>query len=218
MGVSGVFRDRTGDRYGRLVVTGLSARIERRENGCYVRFWNCRCDCGNEVEVCSGNLTGHTQSCGCFKAERIHEGTFKHGLIHTPEYWAWHAMQRRCYDKKDKGYKNYGARGIQVCDRWINSFNDFISDMGMKPHPRYSIERVDNDGNYEKSNCVWGTKLQQNRNRRNTRRLEHNGKNLTLQEWSDITGLDYFTLLRRVKIGWSAQAVIETPLRYSKTI
>ncbi len=218
MGASGVFRDRTGDRYGRLVVTGLSARIERRPNGCYKRFWNCLCDCGNEVEVCADNFSGHTQSCGCFKAERIHEGTFKHGLIDTPEYWAWNAMRCRCYNKTDRGYKNYGARGIKVCDRWVDSFENFISDMGRKPSANLSIERIDNDGNYCPENCKWGTRVEQIRNRRCTRRLEHGGRNLTLQEWADITGLDYHTISKRIDYGWTASEVIETPHRYRKTI
>lgn len=214
MGVSGVFRDRTGDQYGRLTVIGLSTRLERRSNGIYNRFWNCLCDCGNTVEVCSGNLpSGHTQSCGCFKAERIHEGTYKHGLIHTSEYWAWSSMRRRCYDTNDKGYKNYGARGITVCDRWIESFENFISDMGMKPSPKHSVERKNNDSGYSPENCIWGTRAQQNSNRRNTRKLEHDGKNLTLMEWSQITGIKYFTLVRRVNKGWSPSDVIGRPVR-----
>ncbi len=122
-------------------------------------------------------------------------------------------MQRRCYDKKDKGYKNYGARGIQVCDRWLNSFTDFLADMGMKPNTKLSIERVDNDGHYEKSNCIWGTRKQQNNNRRNTRRLEYKGENLTVTEWSIKTGLKYETILVRIKAGWNSHDILTKPSR-----
>ncbi len=213
------FRDRTGERCGRLIVSGLSTRTEiRRDTGALKRFWNCICDCGNEVEVCADNLSGHTTSCGCYKAERIYEGTYKHGLIDTPEYWAWNAMRCRCYNTADKGYKNYGARGIVVCERWKDLFENFIADMGRKPSPKLTIERIDNDGNYCPENCKWGTRTEQARNRRNTRRLEHNGKNLTLAEWSEITGIDYFTIVARIKKGWTVSEVIETPHRYRKTI
>lgn len=214
---AGVFLDRTGLRYSRLTVIGLSDRIERQTNGCYKRFWNCRCDCGKEVEVCSGNLTGHTQSCGCLQLERIGEALYKHGAGETSEYRTWSAMRRRCYDKNDKGYKNYGGRGISVCDRWNSSFVNFFSDMGERPKG-LSLERVDNNGNYCPENCKWGTKLEQIRNRRTTRRLEVNGENLTVEEWSKKTGLEYDTIIKRISYGWSAVDAVTKPSRQQPRI
>jgi len=122
-------------------------------------------------------------------------------------------MRCRCYNENDKGYKNYGARGIKVCARWLESFENFIADMGHKPTPKHSIERMNNNGDYCPENCKWGTRKEQNSNRRNTRRLEYNGENLTVAEWSEKTGMQYETILSRVKKGWSPSDIIGKPVR-----
>jgi hypothetical protein len=146
-----------------------------------IRKFECLCDCGNQINVLLNDLrTDDTKSCGCFHSEIISERNknkidklnpnFKHGLTYTNEYYIWKAMKQRCYNPKHKSWKNYGNRGIKICDRWLNSFQNFLEDMGTKPAPEYSIDRINNDGNYEPSNCKWATKSEQNNNKRNNKK------------------------------------------------
>ena len=154
--------DITGHRYGRLTVLSRSPESGRVH-------WKCRCDCGTELSVQSADLrTGNTQSCSCLKFERIREASTTHG--HTAGGWtttfrAWSDMKTRCYNPKNKRFAGYAGRGITVCDRWRNSFENFLADMGEKPLG-LSLDRINNDGNYEPDNCRWATYSQQNKNRR----------------------------------------------------
>jgi len=151
-------KDLTGKRYGRFTVIKIS---ERDSSG--RTKWICRCDCGCEKIVCGEHLVnGHTKSCGCLRRELL----TIHGKNKSPEYRTWQAMKTRCESKNSTQYLDYGGRGIKVCERWRNSFNDFYEDMGDKPSKEYSIERKNNDGNYEPSNCVWATRSEQRRNQR----------------------------------------------------
>jgi hypothetical protein len=132
--------------------------------------WLCQCECGRQKSVLANNLKGgYTQSCGCFQKERAAATQIRHGGHRRsgawPEYGVWCAMLTRCYNQKSRSYPYYGARGISVCERW-HDFGNFISDMGRRPSPRLTIDRMDNDGNYEPANCRWATKGQQMRNRR----------------------------------------------------
>lgn len=141
----------------------------------------------------------------------------QHGMVLTPEYTAWRQMKQRCYNIKDKAYKYYGARGISVCEKWKNDFKEFCKDMGLKPNPEYQIERIDNNGNYEPSNCKWATRKEECRNRRSNVILEFNNQKKTLVEWSEIYNISYLVLYKRIfESKWSVEKALTTPVAKRK--
>lgn len=135
----------------------------------------------------------------------------------TPEYRAWVAMRHRCYVKTTRDYANYGGRGITVCERWRESYDNFLADMGCKPSPRHSIDRIDNFGPYSPENCRWATQSEQNRNRRSCRLLEFQGRTQTLVAWVEEYGLTRQTVSYRLRRGWSLGRALTTPRRRVKT-
>lgn len=140
-------------------------------NGDGKTTWLCVCDCGKEKEVVGTELKNNrVKSCGCLTGKLISEAKIKHGAScrdnTTIEYKAWSNMKDRCLNEKNKAYKNYGGRGIKICEKWINSFEQFVSDMGHRMTSEQSLDRIDNDGDYEPINCRWATNSEQNRNKR----------------------------------------------------
>lgn len=130
-----------------------------------------------------------------------------HGLSHLPEYRIWHGMRQRCRNPNTFRYEDYGGRGISVCKRW-NKFVNFYADMGPRPSPEYSLDRINNDGPYKKSNCRWATRQTQSRNGRGCHKIMYRGKNLTIQEWSERYGINRNTLDHRVKRGWDFEVAL----------
>jgi hypothetical protein len=152
----------TGQRFGRLAVIGF-AKIDGRRRA----HWLCRCDCGNEVVVRGQSLrSGDTQSCGCLQQFANLKHGHRRSHSPSPEYISWCSMLTRCTNPKATGFANWGGRGITVCERWLHSFANFLADMGLKPSPDLSLDRIDNDGNYEPGNCRWATPEEQNNNQR----------------------------------------------------
>ena len=149
--------DLSGRRFGRWMALGLSSRRQNLRT-----LWHCRCDCGSEREVLSVHLKrGKSVSCGCYGAEVTSALKRTHGQSgkkQTPEYKAWCQLINRCENPNGPDYRIYGARGISVCERWRNSFQNFLADMGARPTPRHSVDRRNGDGNYEPGNCCWATK------------------------------------------------------------
>jgi len=185
-----------GQRFGRYQV------IERVQNIDSRPHFKCKCDCGNEKIVSGKYLRqGSSKSCGCYGAEQRKLASTKHG--HSPrakkskEYQAWCNMKLRCYDVKNKQYADYGGRSISVCDRWLNSFENFLSDMGLSNG--LTIDRIDVNGNYEASNCKWSTQTEQARNKRNNHIVFINNIPMTLVEASEKIGIKYDALRQRVK-------------------
>lgn len=170
--------------------------------------WLCRCKCGVVKEMLADNLV-RASSCGCNRRESIKT----HGLRRAPEYMVWWAMLSRCYRKNTKGFDRYGGRGIRVCDRWRKSFSRFIEDMGRRPSPKHSIERIDDNGNYEPGNCCWATRHQQNRNTRRNRMIVYKGTLLCASDWAARLGMKAGTLLQRLKSGWSIDRAFNCPIR-----
>lgn len=163
--------------------------------------------------VRAGDLrSGKTLSCKCLQKEvQIENGTRgTHGMTGTPEYQAWIGMRVRCHSDKSINFHRYGGRGIKVCDRWNHSFENFFEDMGNLPFADATLDRIDNDGDYEPGNCKWSTYVEQNSNKTNNHVITHERVTKTVSQWADSVGLKRTTLLERIKSGWSFVDAIST--------
>lgn len=162
---------KSGDKYGRFtIIEEVEPHIQ--PNGKSNRQFRCSCSCGNERIIHLSSLrTGNSRSCGCYLKEITSQLKTKHGKGYHYLYQTWTNMKQRCYNTNIRNYKHYGGRGIKVCDRWLESFLNFLEDMGERPSGM-SLDRINNDGNYEPSNCRWATNEQQNKNRRNIKSVK----------------------------------------------
>jgi hypothetical protein len=161
--------------------------------------WECRCKCGGSSTPTTINLRkGNSASCGCRKRNVLGESTTKHGLNKHELYHVWKAMKQRCYNPKNKGYKNYGARGVTVDPVWKDDFPAFVRDMGNRPVGG-TLERVDNDGPYSKDNCIWASRAQQAKNTRAVKRITVGGVTLCHSDWARSLGVSVGALSRRIK-------------------
>ena len=194
-----------GQVFGRLTVLAPAGT----RNG--ARMWLCRCSCSpGRVIIADGRSlrSGGVRSCGCLRCKRR--------LPHA--YWnnIYRWMLRRCYDSSCDQYKNYGQRGIAVCKRWRSSIEAFVSDMGPRPSRNHSLDRIDNDGNYEPGNCRWATWTEQAGNKRNNTMLTFNEKTMCLSAWARAVGIQRITLYRRIHVlRWSVERALTTPIRGS---
>lgn len=183
--------DRSGKKYGRLLVIRRAGSIKGRP------LFECLCDCGNSAIVRGAHLaSGNTKSCGCAN----HKPPTKHGMCKTPEYISWCAMRTRCNNSNVPSYATYGGRGVSVCKRW-DDFTAFLADMGPRPSPKHSIDRIDNNGNYEPGNCRWATRQEQSLNTSRNVRVNVGGRMMSITEIARKTGLHRDTVRARIKRG-----------------
>lgn len=174
-------------------------------------LWFCKCDCGNNNIISANKLTsGKTKSCGCLKKETAKPPVIvKHGMSYSRLYQVWKDMKGRCCDLNNKRYANYGGRGIKVCDEWLTFENFCKWALSDGYSDDLTIDRINNDGNYEPSNCRWATKKIQANNRRTNHLLTYKGETHTLKEWAEITGINYSTLVARInRLGWSIEKIL----------
>lgn len=205
------FKDMTGLRFGRYTVI---RRAENCPRG--TARWECLCDCGNTSIVDGPSLRfKRAQSCGCLAHERTAIRGTKHGLHKSKAYHAWYGMKERCEKPEHPFYKNYGGRGIIICERW-QSRDNFIADMG-EPEPGLELDRIDTNGNYEPGNCRWVPKVVNMRNRTNTIFLEHNGVRRPLAEWAEMLGVHPGVLRSRIRCGWPIERIVTEPKNWSKS-
>jgi hypothetical protein len=197
-------KDLIGMRFGRLTVL---KRAENNKNG--GAKWLCLCDCGSEKVVSSFKLiSGVTQSCGCRAREKASVRATRHGRSHTRIYRIWTGMKKRCDKSYDSSYKRYGGRGIKVCEEWYSfeSFYEWSINNGYADN--LTIDRIDNKGNYEPSNCRWVTAKVQANNTSGNRILSHNGKNQTVAQWCDELNIPRSRIDNRLHWNWSIEKAL----------
>lgn len=189
--------DYSGKKFGRLIIISPSISDKHGHTK-----WNCICECGNTIIVRTLLLTGGTtKSCGCYRKEIVSNMFATHRKISSRAYRSWGSMKARCFNKFDKWYCRYGGRGITVCKRWMK-FENFYLDMGERPLGK-SLDRINNNGNYEPANCRWATKTEQMGNKSNNVIYELNGIKDCVSGWSRRLGIKRETLQSRIVRGWS---------------
>jgi len=196
-----------GQRYGRLVAVAFHSRGRRGKS-----IWTFQCDCGAQAVAKMDNVRGgNTSSCGCLLREWEMTGKVTHGRSASAEYQIWENMLSRCLNPNVSRYARYGGRGIKICERWL-TFANFYADMGPRP-PGMTLERIDNDGNYEPSNVRWATRKEQECNKSTTIKVVLNGHEMTLSDACRATGVSYNAVRKRISYrGWSVDKALSTPV------
>lgn len=186
-------KDLVGSVYGRLTVVGPGPYVVG------TAWWMCRCTCGTELAVRANSLNRGQKSCGCAQREALGAAHRSHGMFGSKVYRVWQSAVQRCHNPRSQAFKNYGARGIKVCERW-HTFESFLADMG-EPAPGLTLERKNNDGGYEPGNCRWATQREQARNRRSNVLYESEDGLMCIRDLSESSGVPYNTLRARLLRG-----------------
>jgi len=193
-----------GEKFGRLTVLSLAGIDD------HGAIWSCVCSCGGIKEAASRHLrSGNTQSCGCMQVE-AGRATATHGMSNTPTYNSWVGMHDRCKREDHRSWKDYGGRGIYVCARW-EKFENFLIDMGIKPSPKHSIDRIDNNGIYDPKNCQWSLMVDQQRNKRSNRLINLHGKEIPITVACEILGIQRGMVYQRIRHGWPDHDALHIP-------
>jgi hypothetical protein len=211
--------DLVGKRFGWIVVLNLygSRKIDEKHSE---RLWTCLCDCGNETNAATSHLiNGSIISCGCWRSSSEGIGSVFRTHGHTSygdtstTYKCWAGMKGRCYTTSNTSYGRYGALGITVCDRWLESFENFLKDMGEKPSG-LTLDRIDSSKGYYKENCRWATPTEQSNNRKNNIRIERYGQSKTLKEWCTELGMPYKIVHQRIfRDGFTIENALTIPIK-----
>lgn len=204
-------RIKRGSRFGNLTVAGFAGTF-RNVGDKPVKKWLCLCDCGNVSIQPQAVLLKTAKSCGCNGVKTISKWRERHGLSKHPLHKRWSSMRYRCHRKSNPGYSEYGGRGIKVCARWLHSFEAFFKDMGPTFKPGLSLDRIDNDGNYEPSNCRWATQHEQNLNRRITKFVWFRGKKTTAVQLGRKYNVPVARIKQRLDHGWPIEDAVLHPV------
>lgn len=194
-----------GKVYGRLTVLSLSYNPKTRK---YIS--KCKCECGSIKEYDFSYIrSGNTTSCGCYLRDIRGKASITHNMSKSKEYNTWRHIKERCFNKKSEFYDNYGGRGITMCERWRDSFENFFADMGHSPSSEHSIDRINVDGNYEPGNCRWATSREQSRNTRKTVLITYMGHTKSSSEWADLLGISTDRIRRAINKGANIERYID---------
>lgn len=198
--------DLTNCRFSKLLA--LYRTNNKSPDGSFI--WMCRCDCGSNVEVASTILRkGYKNMCDVCRIENIRLGKISHNMSTTNTYKSWIGMKDRVTNKNHIHYKNYGGRGITIYEKWINSFENFYKDVGDRPSLKHTLDRIDNDGNYEPGNVKWSTKKEQMRNRRNTIFLSYEGVVKSIDDWCEQLNIKKHLVYSKIRSGWDKEKILQ---------
>lgn len=211
----GKYRDLTGQKFGRLTAIKDAGRTKNMQV-----LWLCKCDCGGMTVTQGAHLTsGHTKSCGCLHKEKIRTNNEKHGVLKNlygklPRiYRIWARMKQRCMDPKVKEYYRYGGRGISVCKEWLEFEPFYKWAMANGYRDDLTIDRINNDGNYEPGNCRWVTYQEQVINSTSSKLITYKGETKNIKNWAKTLGIPYTALMHRIRKGWSIERAFTQPIR-----